>query len=200
MILETAQLLATTYRLQKLSPVTELETRILPASTHANHPCRLWTGASKGNYLTLASIGVYLCREYTKRYSKTHVCEKIIKYLALQSEQLEFTNATSREVTTPPICMFPAVKDTARKDFLYLTGLTESYLTVPEVANQLVIYSYRFYYLTSKAHFAQWNYSAVPAWYANNCPELGIVETLQKLGLAVNQQLPAVDLSKYQAV
>lgn len=199
MILETAQLLATTYRLQKIAPVTELETRILPARTHANHPCRLWTGESKGNYLTLASLGIYLCREYTKRYSKTHVCEKVIKYLALQHESLGFTNA-SRDVTTPPICMFPAVKDTARKDFLYLTGLTANHLAIKEVANQLVIYSYRFYYLTSKAHFAQWNYSPVPRWYANNCPELGILETLQNLGIKVNQQLPAVDLSKYQAV
>ena len=46
--------------------------------THAKHPSVLWAGDSRNNFIWLAQHGMELCREYTRRYGKTHKCEAVI--------------------------------------------------------------------------------------------------------------------------
>ncbi len=191
MILETAQLLATTYRLQNTKELSGLLQLSLPKATHASHPCRLWAGYNACNYLALGSIGVALCDEYKARYGRTHSLYQTIRFLVLNYRDINFPNSEPYS-TVPPICMFPAVKDTARSDFKYLAGITEEELLSSRYYQEaLVIYSYRFYYLTSKSHFAVWNHSAMPLWYKAKKPELGLAILIHPL------ELPAVDLTKY---
>lgn len=68
MILETAQLLYSAHWILN-SP--------LPANAyklaHKNHPCSIWTRESITNYMWLASLGWWLCKEYQCRYGETKV-------------------------------------------------------------------------------------------------------------------------------
>lgn len=78
MILETAQLLYSAHWMLN-SP--------LPANAyklaHKNHPCSIWTRASITNYMWLASLGWWLCKEYRNRYGeeKIHKTEAHIIWL-----------------------------------------------------------------------------------------------------------------------
>ena len=78
MILETAQLLYTAHWI--VSPEG------LPSNaykkTHPNHPCAIWARASRANYVWLAELGMALCSEYTFRYSRVHLTEAHLRWLA----------------------------------------------------------------------------------------------------------------------
>ena len=69
MVIETAQLLATAHH-EHNSPVTY-------KPTHKNHPSAVWARESRLHYQFLVDLGMALCNEYTKRYNKTHSCEKL---------------------------------------------------------------------------------------------------------------------------
>lgn len=91
MVIETAQLLATTQRLNNVPARMK--------STHINHPCRIWTGISTHNYLWLCQLGIELAKEYTFRYGKIHKCEQDIleaKHFVPNLNMIGFTN--------PPLC------------------------------------------------------------------------------------------------
>lgn len=46
-----------------------------------NHPCTIWCGMSRDNYLWAAHHGAALCEEYTKRFGKEHYCANGIEIL-----------------------------------------------------------------------------------------------------------------------
>lgn len=48
---------------------------------HVNHPCTIWARQSLYNYMWLCSLGLWLCREYTFRYGKTHKTEFHLNWL-----------------------------------------------------------------------------------------------------------------------
>jgi len=79
MILETAQLLYSVHWI--------LQTANLPDNayklSHKNHPCAIWARESLSNYLWLASLGWWLCKEYQYRYGeqKVHKTESHIVWL-----------------------------------------------------------------------------------------------------------------------
>jgi len=73
MILESAQMMATIARKQGI------ESRY--KSTHANHPCTVWAGKSKGNFEWLSLHALALCEEYTYRYGKIHKSQEVIESL-----------------------------------------------------------------------------------------------------------------------
>jgi len=77
MILETAQLLYSAHWI--LYPEGLLPTAYKLA--HKNHPCSIWVRESLTNYLWLSSLGVWLCKEYTYRYKKTHKSQPHIEWL-----------------------------------------------------------------------------------------------------------------------
>ena len=95
MILETAQLLYTAHRCCG-SDVPENAYKL----THKNHPCAKWVRESLTNYLWLASLGWWLCKEYTFRYGKTHKTESHIVWLLTNHPALPF-----REMTEPALAM-----------------------------------------------------------------------------------------------
>lgn len=81
MILETCQMLCSVWH------ITDPEYEIYKPPyklAHKNHPCTIWTRTSLTNYNWLCQLGLELCKEYTYRYGKTHVCEQYIRALSEQ--------------------------------------------------------------------------------------------------------------------
>lgn len=79
MIIETAQMLYSAHWV--LNPEGLLPTAYKLA--HKNHPCSIWVRTSVSNYLWLASLGIWLCKEYNHRYGeeKIHKTEQHIAWL-----------------------------------------------------------------------------------------------------------------------
>ena len=79
MIIETAQMLYSAHWV--LNPEGLLPTAYKLA--HKNHPSSIWARDSLSNYLWLASLGLWLCKEYRHRYGeqKTHKTEDHILWL-----------------------------------------------------------------------------------------------------------------------
>ena len=46
-----------------------------------NHPCTIWCGTTRDNYLWAAHHAAALCEEYTKRFGKEHYCANGIEIL-----------------------------------------------------------------------------------------------------------------------
>eukprot|EP01130_Rhizamoeba_saxonica_P003561 TRINITY_DN1493_c0_g1_i1.p1 TRINITY_DN1493_c0_g1~~TRINITY_DN1493_c0_g1_i1.p1 ORF type:complete len:226 (+),score=34.83 TRINITY_DN1493_c0_g1_i1:62-739(+) len=70
-ILEIAQLCSVAHQLAR-NPEYEPPYRI----THRNHPWAKWVREKDHNYNFAVSTGLHLCREYTRRYHKTHKCQQ----------------------------------------------------------------------------------------------------------------------------
>lgn len=79
MILESAQLLYTAHWV--LNPESIPETAY--KKTHMNHPSAIWVRESIDNYMWVANLGWWLCKEYQFRYGekKQHKTEAHIKWL-----------------------------------------------------------------------------------------------------------------------
>ena len=79
MILETAQLLYSSHWILNPEGIKKNAYKL----THKNHPCAIWVRTSLSNYMWLASLGWWLCREYKYRYGehKTHKTEEHIVWL-----------------------------------------------------------------------------------------------------------------------
>lgn len=93
MIIESAQLLATAHH-EHGHPVSY-------KPTHKNHPSAVWTRESKLHYNYVYDLAIALCKEYTKRYGKTHATEHILKKeLSVAPPSLTFSGWKN-----PPQCM-----------------------------------------------------------------------------------------------
>ena len=120
MIIETAQLLYSAHWV--LSPDN------LPATAyklaHKNHPCSMWVRNSITNYMWLASLGWWLCKEYQYRYGddKVHKSEAHIVWLLANPPK-----SIPHGEFTPPVLAMP-----------------------DEYKQESVIDSYRTYYIESK--------------------------------------------------
>jgi Pyrimidine dimer DNA glycosylase len=78
MIIETAQLLYSAHWMLN----SQLPTNAYKLA-HKNHPCSIWVRQSITNYMWLASLGWWLCKEYQARYGvhKVHKTEAHIVWL-----------------------------------------------------------------------------------------------------------------------
>jgi hypothetical protein len=155
MILEYAQLLSTAHRLldgteyegRTVSGTRkamrwllndERETGLYMAS-HMKHPSGIWCRETSENYNWLYSLWRDLMREYTFRYGKHHVAEKLIPYLDNMP-----TNIKSGQITPMPQCMPDQYK-------------------VPGNSIQ----AYHNYYIGDKQRFAVWTNRPIPQWYVD---------------------------------
>jgi hypothetical protein len=79
MILETSQLLYSAHWILNPEGLNENAYKL----AHKNHPCSIWVRTSLSNYMWLASLGFWLCREYQYRYGehKLHKSEAHILWL-----------------------------------------------------------------------------------------------------------------------
>jgi hypothetical protein len=120
MPLETAQMVCTIAHKLGLNPP------YLPV--HAKHPCTLWGGLNKRNFMWLRMFGIALCVEYEYRYGRRHACLDVLTDIACQC----WDYLPSGDYTDPPQAM------------------------PDEYKNTNVIEAYRRYYYFEKSRFAKW--------------------------------------------
>jgi hypothetical protein len=79
MIIETAQLLYSAHWMLDPEDVPPHAYK----RAHVNHPCSIWVRESITNYMWLATLGWWLCKEYQYRYGehKIHKTEAHINWL-----------------------------------------------------------------------------------------------------------------------
>jgi hypothetical protein len=58
--------------------------------THKNHPCTVWAGTSRENYIWLIRHMSSLCNEYKLRYKKEHACQQYLEHFDRMSKFLPF--------------------------------------------------------------------------------------------------------------
>jgi hypothetical protein len=97
MVLESAQILSTNYRLE--FPDVEVP---LYKSTHVNHPCVKWVREKDSNYSWLVKHAKALSDEYTYRYGKVHKSNSIIELCRTYKPT---TSLNKLEITDPPLAM-----------------------------------------------------------------------------------------------
>lgn len=139
MILESAQLLSTAHHVLdgKTRALKRLGKRV-PKPTHRNHPCAQWARQTNTNYMWLHTLMCELCREYTKRYGRTHKYQRYV-LLALLHVPL---NIPSGPRTPFAQCMPPQYKSVS------------------------AVSAYRRYYRGEKRRFATWRLPRmIPTWF-----------------------------------
>ena len=152
MILEYAQLLSTAHRLldgheyegKSISGRKAMRWKLdddrednLYMASHMKHPSGIWCRENLSNYHWLYNLWCDLMKEYTFRYGKHHVSERLIDYLRFPP-----TNISLGELTPIPQCM------------------PESYKVVGNS-----IEAYHNYYINDKQPFAVWTNRPIPEWY-----------------------------------
>lgn len=98
MILESAQMLSTALRVHGCS-----EEKLYKIS-HKNHPCSIWSRATRANYLWLYEHFVALATEYHKRRGKWHMSylklSEVLKnnaHYVPQGKLTKFANCAARQ-------------------------------------------------------------------------------------------------------
>lgn len=134
---ETAQILSTVrQQLGDLLPG-------LPNKTHSKHPCVIWAGSSKENYLWLVFYFKCICEEYTYRYFKLHSYHDLL---------LRFSDTRG--------FIFPE------------NGLSDFALAMPDQYKvEDAVQSYRNYYLGEKIQGKVWTnrtLSELPEWLSGS--------------------------------
>jgi hypothetical protein len=130
MILESTQMLCTV--------LNTLGVRSPYKSTHVNHPCTLWVGASLANWKWLRSLALYLNEEYKYRFDRRNDHKSAIVARGL---------------------VYPSIED---------VGLTEFAQAMPDEYKVPgnVVAAYRQFYIAEKASFATWTKRPVPDWFS----------------------------------
>lgn len=135
MILESAQLLCTARALSGGLPIDGYSLK----PTHVNHPSSKWVRQSKANYIWLYKHLQGLCKEYTRRYGKTHKVEREGLLKELKTIPKDIPLAAFSE---PPQCMPEEYKSSVSS-----------------------VEAYRIYYVKEKSRFAKWKTGEIPSWF-----------------------------------
>lgn len=150
MIVETAQLLSTVYRLKQeerwpcLSHKDADNFPKLYRATHVGHPAVKWTMESAHNTDWLWQHQNALVAEYVKRYRKFHKTQNVINEIELVRFGIWGVDGEAA-LHTPFVQCMP-----------------EKYRSSDAVT------AYRTYYINEKAHFAKWAPKAqAPVWWPN---------------------------------
>tara|TARA_Y100000389_G_scaffold178261_1_gene191265 strand:+ start:5117 stop:5656 length:540 start_codon:yes stop_codon:yes gene_type:complete len=154
MILEYAQILCTTHRIIDGDPYIHTNRNgrrikrwklsdpytdgILYSSTHTQHPSVLWARECVEHYNWLYELFAALCKEYTMRYNKIHLCWQKLKWILKNPP----TYLRSKEIFKAPPSAMPD----------YCKRRTS-------------VISYRIYYQCEKSDFAKWTSRQPPKWY-----------------------------------
>jgi len=129
MILETAQILTSVQHRYGNTNTTY-------RPTHVKHPSTVWAGDNDHHYIWLWKLGMELCKEYTKRYGKTHKTQSILegelRHAPKEMPRLGWWN--------PPQCM------------------------PDEYKVEDTVEAYRNYYRGAKAYMAKWKNTQQPEW------------------------------------
>jgi len=138
MPLEEAQMLCTTVRLHAPEYAEEAG---LYRAVHQKHPCTIWAGQSRANYLYSLDMFREMCREYTHRYGKVHASWRLYDALVDAAQYVPDGN-----ITPHPEC------------FSEHTDLKSG--------KPWPIQSYRKFYMTKQKRFKMvWTRRDMPEWF-----------------------------------
>ena len=138
MPLEEAQMLCTTVRLHAPEYAEEAG---LYRAVHQKHPCTIWAGQTRANYLYSLDMFREMCREYTHRYGKVHASWRLYDALVDATQYVPDGN-----ITPHPEC------------FSEHTDLKSG--------RPWPIQSYRKFYMTKQRRFKMvWTKRDVPDWF-----------------------------------
>ena len=138
MPLEEAQMLCTTVRLYAPEYAEEAG---LYRAVHQKHPCTIWAGQSRANYLYSLDMFREMCREYTHRYGKVHASWRLYDALVDAAQYVPDGN-----ITPHPEC------------FSEHTDLKSG--------RPWPIQSYRKFYMTKQKRFKMvWTKRDMPEWF-----------------------------------
>ncbi len=139
MVLETAQMLSTAWRMTEKDN-DYADNNALYKAAYKNHPSTVWVRHGIFNYLWTRRLFKYLCKEYTKRYSKHHACERLLKAFAYD---VPYETTIIKSPLPFPQCMPNKYKVECDP-----------------------VQAYRNYYKGEKAYFAKWERGrAAPKWW-----------------------------------
>ena len=103
MCVESAQMMASALRrhgaTDDMMPLTKSGTPY--KGGHKHHPCTVWVGDTYHNFSWLAQHAKALCREYTKRFSKTHACQSPIHQMSIMIYLFNDTGLTPFALAMP---------------------------------------------------------------------------------------------------
>ena len=138
MPLEEAQMLCTVVRQANPEYADDHD---LYRVAHAKHPCTLWAGQTRSNYMYAFRLWNHMCREYTYRYGKHHASERHLNALR---EGAEFV--PDGLMTAHPEC-FSEHTDLKTSEFWPMD-------------------SYRKFYMTKQHRFNMtWKNRLMPLWF-----------------------------------
>ena len=138
MPLEEAQMLCTTVRLHAPEYAEEAG---LYRAVHQKHPCTIWAGQTRANYLYSLDMFREMCREYTHRYGKVHASWRLYDALVDAAQYVPDGN-----ITPHPEC------------FSEHTDLKSG--------RPWPIQSYRKFYMTKQKRFKMvWTKRDMPEWF-----------------------------------
>jgi len=106
-------------------------------STHAHHPCTMWTRKSLANWKWLRSLAENLNQEFIFRFNRS---------------KGHSSAAVARELPIPPI------------EDVGLTEFAQAMPAVYRIPGNAVL-AYRRFYIAEKAGFATWTKRSVPDWF-----------------------------------
>ena len=161
MILESCQLLSTAHHVidgeqikiesekRKYTSYSNGNTKICKC-TMINHPCTIWTRTTRDNYMWLWKHAYGLAKEYTRRYGKVHVMEKML---------MEDLYNPPKNITKGKMTPFAQAMPDQYRDFD-------------------AVIAYRKYYINEKKRFAKWKTGEIPQWFTEENPEIGLCESL----------------------
>jgi hypothetical protein len=123
-----------------------------------NHPCTRWAGDSRTNYMWAIDHAQELCREYTRRFDKTHFCEAGIRHLRYMSKRIPEGDLTPFALAMP---------DEFRPNYKKGTGHYTENIGDRHASGDTAVQAYRRYY-HAKA-FAMWDKGRpMPDWFDTN--------------------------------
>ena len=131
MPLEEAQMLCTVVRQANPEFADDHD---LYRVAHAKHPCTLWAGQTRTNYMFAFRLWNHMCVEYTYRYGRVHETDKKLRVLLDQLPR----NIELGSWREPPQCMPDDVKTEKSID------------------------AYHKYYQVYKKDFAKWTDRPIP--------------------------------------
>ena len=128
MILETAQMLSTAYRVLGSEKLADDEG--LYKIAHKNHPSCVWVRNDVWNYYWTVSLLAALCAEYTHRYGKHHVSERLLHYfqkhvphgIEMKAQNMPFPQCMPDEYKVRVILFLHTVSTTRVRRHTSLSG------------------------------------------------------------------------------
>ena len=138
MPLEEAQMLSTVIRQANPEYADEHE---LYRVAHAKHPCTIWAGKTRANYMFACHLWQHMCIEYTHRYNKHHASERFAHAFIQGARYIPSGN-----ITPHPECF---------GEHAHL-----------KTDNEWPVDSYRKFYMTKQHRFKMvWKNRPVPKWF-----------------------------------